>query len=150
MASIPAARIQTERIAATRLWWLGPLAAGASALATVLVRMIAVAAFGVPATLQALAPLWVAGATIAAVLAATLVFAALDRFTRHPIRLFQILAVVVILNSPLPFLVLYMAPSLVPGMNVQAAWTMEAMHLVAGAITVGLFTTLGREQVRQG
>ena len=146
MASLTTSRVHSERIAASPLWWLGPLAAGASALGTVLVRAIAVAYFDVPADFESLAPMRVAGASVTGVLAGTLVLAALGRVTSRPIRLFQIIAgVVVVLYSAVPFLALHMAPSLFPGMTVQAAWTMEVMHLVAGAITVGLFTTLAGE-----
>ncbi len=147
MATITTARVQTERVAVSRLWWLGPLAAASSALATVMVRTIAVASFGIPATIEALAPLRVAGASVVGVLAGTLVLAALGRWTRHPLRLFQIIAVaVLVLYSAVPFLALNKAPSRFPGINAQAVWTMEVMHLVAGAITVGMFTRWGREE----
>ena len=145
MASISTARTSVERIALNRLWWLGPLAAGSAAGGTLLVRTIAVAFFGLPATLEALAPVRVAGASIAAVLAGALVFAALGRISQRPLRLFQRIAgVVLLLYSAVPVLALKLAPNAFPGIDVKAVWTMEVMHLVAGAITVGLFTWLAK------
>ncbi len=79
----------------------------------------------------------------AAVLAGTLVFAALGRIAQRPLRLFQRIAgVVLLLYSAVPVLALKLAPDVFPGIDVKAVWTMEVMHLVAGAITVGLFTKL--------
>src|ERR671933_337870 len=107
MASISTARTPVDRITLNRLWWLGPLAAGSAATGTLLVRTIAVAFFGLPATPAALAPLRVAGASIAAVLAGTLVFAALGRLTQRPLHLFQRIAgVVLLLYSAVPVLAL--------------------------------------------
>ena len=146
IASISTARTPVERIALNRLWWLGPLAAGGAAGGTLLVRTIAVAFFGIPATLEALAPLRVAAASTAAVLIATLVFAGLGRITQRPLRLFQRIAgVVLLLYSMVPVLALKLVPNAFPGIDVKAVWTMEVMHLVAGAITVGVFTRWGRE-----
>ena len=146
IASISTARTPVERIALNRLWWLGPLAAGGAAGGTLLVRTIAVAFFGIPATLEALAPLRVAEASTAAVLIATLVFVGLGRITQRPLRLFQRIAgVVLLLYSTVPVLALKMVPNAFPGIDVKAVWTMEVMHLVAGAITVGMFTRWGRE-----
>ncbi len=70
----------------------------------------------------------------------TVVFAVVGRFARRPIRLFRIIAVVVLVLSFLnPVVALSDA-------GLRMILTLEFMHVVVAAISVGLLTILGRAE----
>jgi hypothetical protein len=78
--------------------------------------------------------------SVVGALGATVAFAIVVRFARHPIRLFRMIAVVVLLLSFLnPILAL-------PGASLQTILTLESMHVVVAAVSVGLLTTLVRSE----
>jgi len=118
--------------------WVGLLAAVTAAVTNVLVRAISGALFDVPLAFQALTLGPVVVSSIVGALGATIVFAAVGRFARRPIRLFRIIAVVVLLLSFINQVVA------LPGADLQTILTLEFMHVVVAAISVGLLTTLGR------
>ncbi len=129
-----------EQIAVGRLLWVGPLTAIIAAVATILVRMIAVIVFDIPSDFQPLTLGPVVVSSIVGALGATIVFAVVGRFARRPIRLFRIIAVVVLLLSFLNPLVA------LPGASLSVLLTLEFMHIVVAAISVGLLTTLARSE----
>ena len=129
-----------EGIAFGRLLWVGPLAAVTAAVVNVLVRTISVVLFDIPPDFQPLTLGPVIGSSIVGALGATIVFAVLGRFARRPIRLFRIIAVVVLFLSFLNPVVALSDASL------QMILTLEFMHAVVAAISVGLLTTLGRDK----
>jgi hypothetical protein len=129
-----------DGIAFGRLLWVGPLAAVTAAVTNILVRTISVALFDIAPGFQPLALGPVVVSSIVGALGATIVFAVVGRFARRPIRLFRIIAVVVLLLSFLnPLVVL-------PGASSQIILTLEFMHLVVAAISVALLTTLARRE----
>ncbi len=136
-----------EHVALRKLLWVGPLTVVLTIIANLVIRTIAVSFFGIPETFQYLQPSYIIGSTIVFVLLALLVFVLVNRFARHPIHFYRILAFVVLCVSFLsPVMALI---GLIPaaGMNLSILWTMIVMHCVSAVIVVGLLTTLPREQV---
>jgi len=82
------------------------------------------------------------------VLGAVLVFAILRRFARRPVRIFRVVAVIVLVLSFVPDLWLLAARDRLPfpGATLQSVATLMFMHVVAAAIAVGMLTTTGRRQ----
>ena len=129
-----------EEIDFRRLLWVGPLTVVTVAVASVIVRTISVALFDITPDFQPLTLGPVVVSSVVGALGATLVFAVVGRFARRPIRLFRIIAVVVLVLSFLnPVVALSDAGLLM-------ILTLEFMHVVAAAISVGLLTTLGRAE----
>jgi hypothetical protein len=138
---------ESERFEAKRLLWAGPLTALAAALGTILVREIGVVAGVIPADVQILQEPAVALSTIAFVLLGTLVFAAIIRFAKRPLRTWQVAAVAALILSM--FNPIAAGAGWVPvgvTLGVAAVVTMMLMHAVAGAITIYLLPTLARER----
>ncbi|MBA2288677.1 MAG: hypothetical protein H0W02_24640 [Ktedonobacteraceae bacterium] len=138
--------ITHEYIALRKLLWIGPLAIVSAIIANLIVRAIAVAFLGVPATFQYFQPAYIIGSTIIYLLLALIAFALVSRFARRPLRFYRVLALVALLVS---FLIPVMALSglfPIPGMNIHIFWSMIVMHIVSAVIVVGLLTTLTREQ----
>jgi len=79
----------------------------------------------------------VAGASVAGSIGAAVVFALIDRFTRHPVRIFWGVAAGGLLLS--------FVPIALAGATGSSAATLALMHVVAAVINVGLLTRLGRE-----
>ncbi len=137
-----AAAIQSPapRVAARKLLWAGPLAGALAALANLVVLFAGQALVGQirlplpPATEpQALPWVAVAAASFIPALAAAALLAGLGRFAPRPVFVFQVIAAL--------FLLLSLAgPATLPiSFAFQAVLTL--MHVVAGAVTVGVLTT---------
>lgn len=75
-------------------------------------------------------------ASIVGITGGTIVFALLNQFSKNPIRIFQIVAVIVLLFS-------FTNPLTVPDADLPFILTLEVMHIVAGGLTIALFTRLG-------
>lgn len=128
------------RVTCSRLLWVGLLAAMVAAAANSLVRAISVILFDIPPDFQPLTLGPVVISSVVGALGATVVFAVVVRFARRPIRLFRTVAVVVLLLSFLnPILAL-------PEAGLQTILTLEFMHVVVAAVSVGLLTTLIRSK----
>ena len=69
---------------------------------------------------------------------AAIVFAIIGLFARRPLRLFRIVATVVLVLS-------LVMPATVPGVPVAMRLSLAVMHVVAWAVSVGLLTTLARQ-----
>ena len=82
-------------------------------------------------------------------LLARLAFVLVGRVSRHPVRIFRIVAGVALLASFLnPLLLLAGLWLPAPGMNLHIFWTMIVMHIVSALIAASLLTTLAVERVR--
>lgn len=79
----------------------------------------------------------VAVTSVVGAIGAAIVFASIGSFARRPVRLFRIVAVVVLVLS-------FAMPLTIPGAPVAMVLSMEVMHVVAWAVIVGLLTTLAR------
>jgi hypothetical protein len=151
-----AARAPREPIAAGKLLWAGPLAVLAAVAANLLVRAAALAAFDISPAFVPLNGLGGgpggAGPTIAFTAAGVgggaLLLAVLARFTRRPVTVFRTVALAFLLLSFLPDVAMLNNPAW-PGATLESVGTLMAMHVVAGAIAIGLLTTLPRGGERE-
>jgi hypothetical protein len=129
-----------ERVPVGRLLRVGAVAAALSASANALVLAIASSLLGtvvIPPD-ETVTFGQVAGASVAGVVGAVVIFAVISRFTRRPIRIFMGVAAVGLLLSFLPIAL--------AGATGSSAGTLAIMHVVAAATNVGLLTTLGRKR----
>ena len=69
---------------------------------------------------------------------AAIVFALIGLLARRPVRLFRIVATVVLMLS-------FVMPATVPGVPVAMRLSLVVMHVVACVVSVGLLTTFARE-----
>ena len=132
----------TRTIRLRRLWWAGPLTVAASVAGVLVVRILAVAALHPnpqPMALGWAAPI---AFTVILVTAAVLVFAAVARFARNPVRTYGIIAIIVLLLSFLPDV--GFARTSMPGANWPNAIALMIMHVVAWAITVQMLSRLAQ------
>src|SRR4051794_14039951 len=113
-ASSISSQAQLPQVKASRLWWVGPLAIVASIIANLIIRVIAVSALGASAEFPPLSwgpPIMF---TIIGVLGATVVFALVARSSKQPIALFRRIALIVLLVSLVPD-VLLLTSDAMPG-----------------------------------
>lgn len=145
MASVTANQSQApaQRVKISRLLWVGPLAIVAAVVANQIIRLIAVA-LGIGADFMPLSfgpPLFF---SVIGVLGATIVFAIVARFAKRPLALFRTIALVVLVISLIPDVMLYTSQSM-PGASLPAVVTLMLMHVAAWAICVQLFSRLTAE-----
>ena len=143
MSSITAAQNQAERVAGGRIWWVGLLAIVTSAIVNILIFYVA-SAMGVGFVLPpemggAVGTGMVVISTAIGIIGASVVYTIVGRFARRPIQLYRIVASVVLLLS-------FANPFLVPTFNLTTGLVLCAMHIVAAVVSVGLLTSLAREQ----
>ena len=107
----------------------------ASALGTISLGVLLPSPMGVsPLTVGLVATTSVIGTVGAAV-----VFAIIGLFARRPVRLFRIVATVVLVLSSV-------MPATVPGVPMAMRLSLAVMHVVAWAVSVGVLTTLARQE----
>jgi Family of unknown function (DUF6069) len=141
MAAITSAPATRQRVALRRLWWIAPLTIVLAALANLMISFLGVSFFGVPSTFPLLQPGPVIASTVVFLLLATVAFIVIGRFSRHPIRVYRLVALVAVVLSFLNPIAALAGWFPAPGMNLNIFWTMIAMHIISAIITVGLFTT---------
>ena len=131
----------TERVVFSRLLWVGPLAILASVVANVLLQQIAVAVLQPdPAFMPLTLPPPILF-TVVGVLGAVIVYALVGRFSRQPVRLFRRIALVTLVVSFIPDILMAIT-GFNPGTTVANVAVLILMHIVAWAITVGMLTRL--------
>ena len=138
-----------ERVATRKLVWVGPLTIVIAALVNLVVRLLAVSFFGVASSFLYLQTPVVISTTVVFLMLALLAFVLVGRISRHPVRIFRIVAGVALLVSFLNSLLLlagWWLPAV--GMNLRIFWTMIVMHIVSALIAVSLLTTLAVERAR--
>ena len=145
MTSVTSPAQPTERVAFNRLLWVGPLTILAAIVANVIIQQIAVAVLRpdpafIPLTL--VAPIVF---TLIGVLGAVIVYAVIGRVSRQPIRLFRRVAVVTLVVSLIPD-ILMLITGFNPGTTAANVAVLILMHVVAWAIAVGMLTRLGRTE----
>lgn len=131
---------RSEGVHFGRILRVGALAALLSASANAVVLAIASSLLGavvIPPD-EAVALGQVVAASVAGSLGAAVTFAVIDRFTRHPARIFRGVAAAGLLLS--------FAPIALAGAAGSSAVTLALMHVVAAATNVGLLTKLGRKR----
>lgn len=138
-----------ERISWGRLLLAVLLAAVAAAVANALVYFAASALGFIPQTVliptaggeSPLTVGMVVTMSVIGAVGAAIVFAAVGLFARRPVRLFHIVAVVVLALS-------FATPLTIPGAPLSMILSMDVMHVVAWASIVGLLTTAAQKKGR--
>jgi hypothetical protein len=131
--------MSTSSIQLGKLWWAGPLTVLAAIIGVLVVRTIAVALIP-PPYVPGLG--WVMPIVLTTVLCtgAVLVFAAVARFSKKPIRTYLIISVLFLLVSFIPDILVANAP--MPGAGWPSSIAEMTMHVVAGFITVFMLIKL--------
>ena len=144
MATTPTTMDQPARVAPIRrLWWVVLLTIGAASVANIAVYFVATALFEGPRQFAVLAPASIIASTTTFLLIAAVVYLALGRISARPVQLFRTLGYIVMVLS---FLMPVAAGATMPaGPDAVTVAVLIVMHLVAGLITIRLFTTLGAE-----
>ena len=140
MEAVQSNRVQDERVTFRRLLWVVPLAAATAAVANAIVYLVASALGAMPQdvdangqgpiTLAVVAVMSAQGAVVAAV-----VYALVGWFARRPVRVFRIVAVVVLVLS-------FVTPFTIAGAPVTMVVVLLLMHVIAALVIVGILTTL--------
>ena len=118
------------------LWRVGLLTVLAAVVMNTLISLGAKSLFSVASTFI---PLQLEGfipSTLIGVVGAFIVFALIVRWAKHPIRLFQRVAVIVLLASLIPDLLLPFV-RLYPGTTFPEVGALLLMHVVTGLICLG-------------
>jgi hypothetical protein len=132
-----------ERVSLKRLLWAGPLAILAALAANAVVRAIALAVLDIPADFEPLQTPAFVFLTVAGVLGAVITFAVIGRLARRPVRVFLIVAAVVLLLSFVPDIGLLAANA--PGATLPGVLVLMLMHVVAAVVAVGVLTRFAVE-----
>lgn len=134
-----------ERIVFGRLWWASLLAGAGAAAINLVVYFIVSAAGAIPQTvlipgmnMPVTAVPVVLNSFVPAILAGVLL-ALLNRFTRRPVRIFRIVAAVLLVLS-------FANPLTIPGAPLAMVLALDFMHIVAAAVIVGVLTTVPVER----
>jgi Family of unknown function (DUF6069) len=136
-----------EGISYGRLPGVALLAAVAAALANALVYFAASGLGTISQSILLPSPMGMSPLTVRLVvitsvigaIGAAIIFALIGLFARHPVRLFRIVAGVVLVLS-------FSMPATVPGVPVAMKLSLAVMHVVTWAVSVGLLTTLVRRE----
>ena len=135
----------TERVALSRLWAVGLATTVLVTVANLVIYGVTAAIFDGVRTWPLLSVGAVIVSSIAYLLAATLVYAGLGVLTRRPITTFRVVGVVALLLSFVPPLMAGAGALVgVPPADGPTVAALLLMHIVSGALTIGLFTTKGR------
>ena len=138
-----------ERVGVHKLIWVGPLTIVVAVLVNLVVRLLAVSFFGIASSFLYLQAPVVIVTTVVFLLVALLAFVLTGRMSRHPVRLYCIVAGVALLVSFLnPLLLLAGRWLPATGMNQHIFWTMIVMHIVSALIAVSGLSTLAVERAR--
>ncbi len=141
MTSVASTSQPTEQIVFGRLLWAGPLTILAAVVANVLIQQIAVAVLRPDPAFMPLTFAVPIVFTILGVLGAVIVYALVGRFSRRPVSLFQRIAVITLLVSFIPD-ILMIITGFNPGTTVANVVVLIIMHVVAWFITVRMLTRL--------
>jgi hypothetical protein len=144
MVSAASAPEQEERVSGRRLLWVGPLAIIVAAVANQIIHVLALSLLNISPDFPPLQPGPPIAFTVMGVLGAVIVFAIVGRLSRRPIRLFRVIALIVLILSFIPDIGL-LTSGMLPGTSLIAVGTLAVMHVVAWAIAVWMLTTLARE-----
>src|SRR6266516_819042 len=145
MASSTTRPTSQEGFAMRKLLWVGSLTIIVAVLFNLVIRIFAVAFFGVSAGFTYLQAFFVIGSTVVFLLLALVAFILVGRFARRPLRFYRVLALVALVVSFLNPVMALVGLFPAPGMNLPTFWTMIVMHTVTAMITVSLLTRLSVE-----
>lgn len=132
------ATLTTTSVSSRKLLYLTPLAGLLAAVLNAILFLIGSSTGAIPGDLiipnagQPLAVMPVIVASVFPALAAGLVLALLNWFTKNPLRIFNILALVLLLLS-------FASPFSVPNMPLGMVIILELMHVVVAGVVVYVF-----------
>jgi len=145
MASVASSAQPTERVTFSRLLWVAPLTILAAIIANVIIQQIAVAALRPDPAFMPLTFVVPIVFTLIGVFGAVIVYAVIGRFSRQPIQLFWRVALVTLVISFIPD-ILMLITGFNPGTTAANVAVLILMHVVAWAIAVGMLTRLARTE----
>src|SRR5262245_52701137 len=144
MTVLTTASIEQERVALGRLWWVTLLTIVAASAANLVVYLLAIALFEGPRNFALLTPASIVVSVAVGVGAAAIIYALIGRFSKRPIHVFRIVAVVALLLSfASPIAAAYTFPPSDAPDAITVVFLL-AMHVVTAIITIALFTTMAR------
>ena len=149
-ATAHSAPATVQKVQYNRLWWVGLLAIALALVANLLVRAIALQFITVA---PEFAPISEPSATIfftaVGVLLATVAFAIVGRFARQPARTYTIVAIIALIISLIPNVMMTLNPSAAPfpGGTLGANITLMIEHVVAAVVAVWVLNRWGVEDV---
>ncbi|QIN82185.1 hypothetical protein GBA63_05635 [Rubrobacter tropicus] len=124
-----------------RLAMVGALTVVVAVVVNVVIRTVAVSVFGIGEGFQPLGVGPTVFFTVVGVTGAVVVFGLILRFARRPVRLFRRVALVVLVVSLVPDVLLLFAGSM-PGVTAAGVGTLMIEHVATWAVAVGMLTTL--------
>lgn len=136
----------TERVVYSKLWWAGPLAIVAALVANLAATALFQALLRPDPAFMPLTFGAVIFFTTMGVLGATIVYAALGRFSSRPVSLFRRVALIVLVVSFIPDLLLPFQPQAFPGVTWPNAIALMVLHAIAWAVCVPLLTRFAGEE----
>lgn len=145
MAALSGGGVAGSGVSLGRLARVGAVAVAGAVVVNVLIRTVAVSVFGIG---EGFLPLGVEPTiffTVVGMLGAVVVFGLILRFSRRPARLFRRVALVVLLVSLVPNVMLLFSSS-IPGMTVAGVVTLMVEHVASWAVAVGVLTRLVGER----
>ncbi len=129
-----------------RLARVGALAVGLAVVVNVVIRTVAVSLLGIG---EGFLPLGVGPTvffTVAGMVGAVVVFGVMLRFARRPVRLFRRVALVVLVVSLVPDVLMLFSGSM-PGTTVAGVITLMVEHVASWAVAVGVLAgSVGEEE----
>ena len=133
-----------------RLARVGALAVGLAVVVNVVIRTVAVSLLGIG---EGFLPLGVGPTvffTVVGMVGAVVVFGVILRFAQRPVRLFRRVALVVLLVSLVPDVLMLFSGSM-PGTTAAGVITLMVEHVASWAVAVGVLTdSVGEEGGRLG
>lgn len=128
-----------------RLAVVGALTVAVAVVVNVVIRTVAVSVLGIGEDFQPLGAGPTVFFTVVGVTGAVVVFGVMLRFARRPVRLFRRVALVVLLVSLVPDLLLLVTNS-IPGTTVAGVGTLMLEHVATWAVAVGMLTSFVKEK----
>lgn len=128
-----------------RLARVGAVAVALAVVVNVVIRTVAVSVFGIG---EGFLPLGVGPTvffTVGGMVGAVVVFGLILRFARRPTRLFRRVALVVLVISLVPDVLMLFSGSM-PGVTVAGVVTLMVEHVASWAVAVGVLTRLVEER----
>jgi Family of unknown function (DUF6069) len=130
--------VTSPKVSFSKLLWVGPLAVVVSVVVNVIIRFIAVALLNPPEQFMPLSVQMPIVFTVFGGLMAVIAFAIVAKVARNPVRTYQIVAVVALIISFIPDILLLATAgqSPFPGASVGTVGALMLMHLATGIIMV--------------
>ena len=151
MAALSGGGVAGGGVSLGRLARVGAVTVAVAVVVNVVIRTLAVSVLGIG---EGFLPLGLGPTvffTVAGMVGAVVVFGVMLRFARRPVRLFRRVALVVLLISLVPDVLMLFSGSM-PGTTVAGVLTLMVEHVASWAVAVGVLTaSVGeREGARRG